>query len=328
MNKKNYSYSWVKLFCFFLLFVNMRTVYAQGSHSADAIWVIDQSVDNAVIKLSGDGRKTLARIKELKPPTDIEIDQRDGAIWVTYKADSSLVKYSADGKDKLLEVKKTFCTPRHSSLSLKENAIWIGSWTQGELIKFSLEGKQLLRIQNLGNIYEVLVSPFDDAVWVGDQKLNKFIHFSSSGKMLGFTQRRLGKPFNLAIDANNGSLWAIFHDSGKVVKFSHQGKFIFLVEDFNLPEAITIDPQDGSVWVTDVSRGELTHISSEGKVLKKIGGFTGCSGLSLIDPEEKTFWMANTAQGEIIKFSTTGEILDRVRVGGNPKSVIVYKRSK
>lgn len=325
-NKKNYGYLWVSLVYFFILLFSITPGYAAvGS----GVLVVDRSIDNAITKLSSDGKDVLFSMKGSIPASDVEVDSRDGTIWVTYKTSSTLVKYSADGKDKLLEIKKSFCTPRHSALDIKENVIWIASWTQGELIKYSLDGRQLLRIQNLGNIYEVLISPFDNTIWVGDQKINKFINFSSDGKMLGFSQRRLGTPLNLSIDSKDGSLWATFYGlSGKLAKFSHQGNFIFLVDGLTSPQEITIDPQDNSVWVTDAALGELVHISSEGKIVKRIGGFKNCSGLSAVDVTAKAFWMANTGNGEIIKFSTTGEILDRVKVDGNPSTLVAYTKNK
>jgi len=327
---KNYRYICISLVCLFALLLKITPLHAESAAAGEGILIIDRSLDNAIIKLSIDAKETLFRIKGLIPATDVEIDPRDGTIWAIYKVDSSLVKYSADGRENMLEIKKSFCTPRHSTLDIDDNAVWIASWTQGELIKYSMrQGEQLLRIQGLGNIYEVVRSPFDGSIWIGDQKINKFIRFSNDGKLLGFTQRRFGMPLNLAINKKDGSLWASFHDiPAKVVKFASDGKFILVREEFNSPEYLTIDQQDGSVWVTDAREGELIHISSSGEILKRVSGFKNCGGLSEVDSEERTFWMANTGEGEIIKFSGTGEILVRVKVGGSPQAVLVYKKSR
>lgn len=317
-------------FCVYAHVVGKPSVNSVENTSENyyGIWVVDESDNNVVIKLSLDGERELARIRGFDNPTYIDVDERDGSVWITDTANDRVVKYSADGKTKLLEL-KGFLAPYHCVLDIAQDVIWVAGLVSGEVIKFSLEGKELLRIGGLGRVHELILSLFDGSIWVGDQTAKKFIRFSSDGKKLGITQRRLGAPLHLAIDPEDGTAWATFQSPGRVAKFSKDGEFLALVEGFSRPYGITIDPHDRSVWVTDNIQGELVKISSDGeRILKKIKGFDRCRGLSVVDGDEKTFWMGNWGKGEIIKFSTAGEILQTIDVGGHPRFVVVYKSSK
>lgn len=313
-----------KFFVFLVFFLlNLSAVYSKVEES---LWVLDSAKGGRVIKLSSDG-KEIAVIEGIDPNADIDFDRRDGTVWIIIPTAAQVVKYSQDAKEKLLEINLPFCactTPRSIALDLKEQALWIASWTQGELIKLSLDGERLLRIQNLGNIYEVVLSPFDGSIWIGDQQAKKLLRFSADGRKLGFTPRRLGLPMHLAINPKDGSLWATFQEPGRVVKFSPEGEILELVEGFQQPEGITINAQDGSVWVGDFSAGELFHISAEGKILGKIGGFRHLRRLSGFDAQNKSFWLADEGKGEIVKISTQGKILKRLAIGEKPIWVQEY----
>lgn len=312
------------VFIFFLcFFFSAGSARAEGGD--EGIWVVDQSKSNVIIKLSLGGEKELARIAGFDNPTYIDIDERDGSVWITDTANNRVVKYLADAKTKVLEL-KDILAPYHCALDTENNVFWVAALASGEAIKFSLDGRELLRVKGLGKVHEMMLSPFDKTIWVGDQTEKKFIRFSSSGHRLGFTQRRLGTPMHLAINPKDGSAWATFMYPGTVAKFSYSGEVLCVVNDFDKPYGVTIDPADNSVWVTDIGRSELTHISPDGKILKRMGGFDRCRGLSLVDENEGAFWMGNWGAGEIIKISTVGKILKKIKVGGNPRFVVIYKK--
>ncbi len=296
-----------------------------ASSAEDGVWVVEQSANNVVIKLSADGWKELVRIKGLEVPTDIDIDPRDGSVWITDTAHSRVVRYSSDGTKQLASIEKICHVPYHSALDLENNVIWIASSGQGEIVKSTFQGEEILRIKGLGDLHEIVISPFDKSVWVGDKTDGKFAHFTPDGRKTGFTERRLGTPVHMAIDPSSGILWATFQKPGRVVKYSPEGKILEMLEGLIKPYGVTIDPVDHSAWVTDISRGELVNISPGGsEIRERIGGFDKCRGLSPIDEKDGTFWMGNWGAGEAVKLSTKGEILERIYVGGNPRLVTPY----
>lgn len=308
------------------IFISVCLIGRSTAETEEGIWVVEQSENNVVIKLSLDGKRELARITGFNVPTDIDINPRDGSVWITDTGNGRVVKYSVDGKTVLLEL-KGFKNPYHSVLDLQENTIWVASSLNGEVVKYSLEGEEILRLRGMGELHEIQLSPFDRSIWVGEQTAKKFMRFSSNGLRLTPTQRRLGRPMHLVINPLDGTCWATFQYPGGVVKFSSQGDILKHITGFTQPYGITFNPEDSSVWVTDVREGVLINISADGEILKRIGGFDRCRGLSLVDTQEKTFWMANWGAGEIIKFSTQGGILQRIKVGGHPRFMVIYKKN-
>lgn len=305
---------------FFLVFtVFLFCLSGIAGSDEKIIWVLDND-SNELIRLSEGGAERVS-LGGLKFSRDIEVDKADRTVWVADTNNNRVFQASRYGKDKAYIIDDDIIGPHHVAVSPQERALWVTNALKGEVIKFSLEDKrELFRVKGFKIPHDIMASAYDGIVWVGDNERKELIRISPQGRILS----RLKKDFldmgHLAVDPRDGSCW-VTTDSHLVVKVSSDGRTILAkIEGIDGFMAV-IDPKDGGCWVSDFKKGEVVKISSGGQVIKRVGGFTNCLGMSEIDARERVFWLANSGKGEIVKLNTDGEILSRI--GGFSRPVMI-----
>lgn len=303
-----------------LIFLLSGALFAQYDKRDTPIWVIDKG-SNELIRLSESSGMDRVSLGGLNFSRDLKVDNSDGTVWVADTKNNRVLQVSFDGKKKLDIIHEELEQPHHITISNKEGVLWIANSFRGEVVKFSLdEKKELLRVKGFEGPHDIAVSPYDGSIWVGDIVKKEIVRISSSGKILSRLRKDFLEAAHLTIDPKDGSCW-VTTNNRMLLKISADGRRILVkLEDVNF-FAVVVNPKDSTCWGSEIDKGELINISPEGNIIKRVGGFKQCLGLSEIDPRTSTFWVANAGEGEIVKLSTTGEILSRI--GGFKRPVVI-----
>jgi streptogramin lyase len=318
---------------------------------AEVVWVADRGT-RELIKITSDDKKEVIELENFSNPVIVEVDQRDGSVWVTDLAttfNNQIVKLSKKGKE--LFRLKGFVRLGDAAIDKQDGSYFVSDRMIGEVIKISSEGKELFRIRNLSpikdlegmgclreqegchlayqgmvinlkGIDDVEISPYDSSIWVADTGNRRLLKFSKEGRKI--TQKgAIGEPEHLAI-GKDGTCWVNNISRGRIFKISENGrKIVAKIEELELPFELSVSPLDDTCWVSAAS--ELIQISSDGKkILRRIKGFKRPEGLSTINVIDGSFWVADSQIGEIIKISKEGDILERIGGFDNPRFLEVY----
>lgn len=338
---------YVVVLIFIALLSLSREIYAE------TVWVTDRAAKQ-LIEVSPEGEKKIIALENFQNPAVIDVDQRDGSVWltdVTEFLNNQLAKLSSDGKE-LFRI-KGFVILGDSAIDPNDGSYYLAERMIGEVVKISSEGKEILRIKNLSPVNDlegmgclkntagcheaykgmgvnfeciddIDIDARDSSVWVADTAGKRILKFTKEGALLA-RREGLGEAEHLALAAD-GSCWVnnIAEKEGRLFKVSNDGtKILAKIEKLDFPFELSVSPVDNTCWVT--VKTELLQIAPDGKsVLKRIKGFNLLQGISVISPDDGSFWAADYRAGEIIKFSQDGVILTRVGGFQRPRFLEVF----
>lgn len=319
--------------------------------SAEVIWVADRGAKQ-LVRVDEGGEKAIIELKDFLNPAVVEVDQRDGSVWVndmTEPFNHQLVKLSNEGEE--LFRLKGFIVLGDAAIDQKDGSYYAAERMTGEVVKISSDGKELSRIKNLSpvkdlesmgclkktdgchqayegmginleSIDDIDVSPIDQSVWVADTGGKRLLKFTKDGEKI-CEKTELGEPEHLAVSAD-GSSWVNNIEGGKIFKVSSDNrKILARITGLDMPFELSISPVDNTCWAT--TRNELIQISSDGKkIIKRISGFISLQGISTINPIDGSFWVAEYLGRRIIKFSASGETFKKVEDFNHPRFLDVY----
>jgi DNA-binding beta-propeller fold protein YncE len=134
------------------------------------------------------------------------------------------------------------------------------------------------------------------------------------------------KPYWVATDPNDGSVWVTDTSHDQVVKLSADGSGeLKRVGGLDAPLGIAVTPSDGSVWVLDSMNDEVVKLDDQGLPLARTGGFDLPDGLVEalpygevlphgldVDTLDNGVWVADYHHHQIVKLSESGTELVRV----------------
>lgn len=194
-------------------------------------------------------------------PLDLSIDETDGSVWYTGTAyDSSLYKCDHDGNpiyefteaydDFLSDVSPEgkFWTLNYSRVRLRNSRGWVLAECESSYFHDAY-------------ICEMFFG--DDSCWVlnrlGDDSLTKI---NSSGEIVYHNSTDFNRPFRLAVNQNDGSVWVTDQYNYDLVHLDSNGIELLRKDwDYNLL-LVAVDPSDGTVIVVDTPRDtEITPSS-------------------------------------------------------------------
>ncbi len=287
---------------------------AEDDNKSGAVWVLDLKDGNIadVVKVSVDGNIEFSRKGGFKRAKDLEIDPRDGSIWVTDTGNNQIVKLSSDGKTELARV-GSLDRPLHACVSPTDGVLWIADEGRYEVLKVSSGGrKELLKLTGFTKPHDIEASLYDGSVWLLDSEGGRVIKFSSSGEVLGQVDG-LGSLRHFAISPFDGSCWVVKTDSG-IVKISPDGKKVLADTPDLVGFELSVNPIDGSCWVVDREGRKLYNMASDGKtqLLEFNNSFKTPIAISSINPSDGSFWVGDSGRGEVIKISGTGKELTKI----------------
>lgn len=342
---KNKNYIRLIFFVLVTLLVMSRGLYAE------TVWVSDRGAGN-LVRISSDGKKTIIEPENFQGPVAIEVDQRDGSVWVTDISETfnnQVIKLSPKGKE--LFRLTGFVQLCDAAIDPKDGSYYASECMIGEVVKISSSGEELLRIKNLSpvedlegmgclektegchqsymgtgvnleSIDDIDISPVDSSVWVADPGQKRLLKFTKGGRKI-IQRRGIGEPEHLTVGPD-GSCWLNNIERRRVFKVSRDGrKILAKITDIDTPFELSVSPVDLTCWVT--TRSQLMQISFDGsKILRRIGGFKTLQGISTISPYDGSFWVADFKGGAVIKFSRDGEALKRIEDFREPRFLEVY----
>lgn len=169
---------------------------------AGPIWFAD---DAAVRRVETDTNAVTLSVAR-KNVDALALDSKDGSLWAL--ANSSLVKYSADGIT-LLSVDLhalggDFDNPGRLALDPVDDSVWIAGG--GNVVHVDATGRRLARLDPGDNVHDIAVA-HDESLWVlaGDT----VTRYSPAGAQLGRTHLddALHQSLFMAVDDTNGFLW-------------------------------------------------------------------------------------------------------------------------
>lgn len=318
---------------------------------AEVIWVTDREA-RQLVRIDARGEKKIIELKDFSSPVIVEVDQRDGSVWVNDMAETfnnQLVKLSKDGEE--LFRLKGFVVLGDAAIDQKDGSYYVAERMTGEVVKISSDGKELFRIKNLSpvkdlegtgclkktegchdaykginivfeSIDDIDINPVDSSVWVADTGQKRLLKFTKDGRKI-MQKGAIGEPEHLSVSPD-GSCWVNNIEQGRIFKISEDGRMVLgKIEGLDMPFELSVSPIDKTCWVT--ARSGLVQISSDGKkVIRNIAVPRGLQGISVVNPFDGSFWAANYWGREIIKFSRDGVIINRIGGFKRPRFLEVY----
>lgn len=161
----------------------------------------------------------------------------------------------------------------------------------------------------------------DDNVWVTDNANHTVTKFSHDGKIIfslgvkdvpGNDARHFNKPTDVAFAPNGDFFVSDGYGNSRVVKFDHDGKFLFAwgkkgkgPGEFNLPHAVRLDSK-GLVYVADRENDRIQVFDQNGKFQRQFGGF---APFGLFITPDDTVFVADGRANRILKMTKDGNII-------------------
>ncbi|MDP1852583.1 MAG: hypothetical protein Q8L26_00015, partial [Candidatus Omnitrophota bacterium] len=141
-------------FAFFAIILPFCLLVSKSA-SAETIWVTDRGAKQ-LIRVDSQGGKKIIDLKDFASPIIVEVDQRDGSVWVndmTEPFNNQLVKLSKDGEE--LFRLKGFVVLGDAAIDPRDGSYYAAERMTGEVVKVSSDGKELFRIKNLSPIEDL-----------------------------------------------------------------------------------------------------------------------------------------------------------------------------
>jgi hypothetical protein len=167
----------------------------------ESCWIADNGLRSngtrAVVGLTASG--DIARVIELTGGElyDIEVDDRDGSIWVAQE--NTIVKLVRSGAGYSTARIGTFEVAWQIEIDQESNNFWVLDIEASTLRKYSLDGELLFEISGLDSPRGMAIGTFDHSCYVADTGNDRVIRVSPSGQILSvFSDIRL--PVALSIE--------------------------------------------------------------------------------------------------------------------------------
>jgi len=212
--------------------------------------------------------------------TDINIDPRDGSVWIVSGYSSTefyegwLIKLDANG-NKLFE-KPLGGRPGSvgmSGLWLYQDCVWVNT-NDGRILKFDLNGNLILQKDGWyeEGIWDIVVNEKDGTVWFTTTR-GRMFKLDQQGETLLTKQLPIetGESFGLGIDPVTGHVWFTVAYIGKVIKVDQTGN-ILLEKKYDYLFATTvgnivIDPSDGGAIIAGAQSRKVAKVDTCGNVI-------------------------------------------------------------
>lgn len=267
----------------------------------------------------------------------LEVDERDGSLWVTDVNNDRLMKLDADAQP-LLEVERF--SPFAIGIDPATDVIWISAEPEPSRAVIKLDartGEELVRVTGFSSLVSAIAVGNDGAIWIADRNGGDVVRLVGSDEELdgydasaevGAHHRRFtdfSEPQDIDVDRSraphrDGAVWIADRNvqsdgtilPGKVVKLSASGKTLLRVSPSGFFEVrhLAIDPLDGSVWASDTNSGRVVHLSRRGQELANVAHPT--AGAIEVDPTDGATWVA--ASDAVLKLDNDG--IETLRLEG------------
>jgi DNA-binding beta-propeller fold protein YncE len=115
----------------------------------------------------------------------------------------------------------------------------------------------------LGRPAEDEATPGPLRAWVADPGWGEIVRLSPDGRDVTLRERRFGSASRLAVDPDDGFVWASSASDGLVWAFNPASLQADPIAGVALPDAMALSPFDNTVWVCDRSGG-VSHFRRDG----------------------------------------------------------------
>jgi DNA-binding beta-propeller fold protein YncE len=115
----------------------------------------------------------------------------------------------------------------------------------------------------LGRPAEDEATPGPLRAWVADPGADELLRLSPDGRDVTLVERRFGTVGRIAVDPDDGFVWASASSDGLVWAFDPNSTLARSIPGVASPDAMALSPFDNSVWVCDRSGG-VSHFRRDG----------------------------------------------------------------
>ncbi len=232
------------------------------------VWVIDlfSLLSGDILRVTPAGDIQPGAV-QLRGPRSLDIDPRNGDVWVVDVRDSLVVKFDKDGS-KLFEA-DNLGLPVAVSVDPANGDCWVADFSGGRAIRLSADGSdRLISGENFSAIRALAVSPTDGAVWASDSA--RVVKMDAAGTRVLQVTGIFTEAHKLAVFPADGAVWAINWDPSFLVKLDSSGTELFRIGQLARPEDLALNFFDGSCLLADTDNDRLLRISKDGKTVEVV----------------------------------------------------------
>ena len=249
--------------------------------------------------MSRTGRRFPKGVTAWSAATGVDIDQRNGNIYVFHRNESMpIMAFDKNGKFLRAWGQGMFKTT-HFLRTDREGNVWVTDRGDHQVFKFSPEGKLLMTLGQKGVVGEnesrdafngvadlVIARNGDIFIADGESTNTRVVKYSKDGKFVswwggkGTEPGQFDEPHSIAIDSD-GRLYVGDRRNKRVQVFDQQGKFLTQWNHLSTPWGVFV--KGDRLYVVDGTEANCLLIVStkDGKILERIDGLRNATAVTV-----------------------------------------------
>ena len=230
-------------------------------------------------------------------------------LWATDRFNSTVTKYSHDGRHTVLR-SGMFTEPYRITTNPSNRSILVTDLWDGRIKILSEKGTLLNDNMQLIGLTDFAFDSLDDVVWATSYNFNTCARFSFSG-LKELEKSIFNSPWYIALHTEANRVFVINDGQGEIIRMDYEGQAEFQKSGFEDFRAMAYDQERDRLWVSDLNRITiLENTLDDMRVLKRMTGFSRIDIIE-IDAANGDVWCIDYSdqvnESRVVKFTMDGD---------------------
>ena len=270
----------------------------------------------AFVRLSPDGRDVLFARAAHESYIDMELDRKNGLVWLSSESDGFVLRKTSDGATVGAVIQAG--NPTDISVSNNRGVGWVVALSDSTVYAYGPDVNDPIpqrSLSGVGHPRVVEAGTNDPTVWLGNEEGTVF-RFRSQD-LVRTHQWSLGPGVvrAIALDEAAGAAWVAVRvgETGNLYYLDPSDSSSTLVKTGLLnPVDLAVDPVSGDLWISERGRptfgaGRLSLITRSGATLASVTGLEPY-GID-IDLLDRSCWVSDLRSNRVLKIARSGATL-------------------